>query len=263
MRTLDKLLHLRTNCLTLRTYLIIKRTIFINYLWVSICQLDKNAELWTVKTKYQMKLMVNKPIVLALLLMISCHVSAQSIALRTNLLYDATLTPNVGAELRIDSAWTAGVNVGLNAWDINKDKNKKWRHLLVAPNVRRYYGRHTDREAADSLWGIPPAESRRVNYLELNAHYSHFNVSNTKIPFGLYSTVKDRRLQGDLVALGAKYGWSWIMARHWRIEAEGGIAVGYAWFKEYDCAVCGTYYGKGDRIFLLPQLGINVVYLIN
>jgi hypothetical protein len=105
--------------------------------------------------------------------------------------------------------------------------------------------------------------TRRANYLELDAIYSHFNVGNTKIPFGLYSAVKDRRLQGDLFALGGKYGYSWILSRTWRLEAEAGIAVGYAWFKEYDCDHCGTFYGKGDRIFLLPQLGINVVYVIN
>ncbi len=205
---------------------------------------------------------IKKSTFLGLLLLATYHASAQ-VALRTNLAYDATLTPNLGAEMRLDSAWTMGINVGLNAWDINKAENKKWRHLLVSPNVRRYWGRRTEHAAPDSLWGIPPTESRSLRYLEMNAIYSHFNVGNTRIPFGLYNAIKDRRLQGDLVALGAKYGWSWIMARHWRIEAEAGIAVGYAWFKEYDCETCGTYYGRGDRIFLLPQLGVNVVYIIN
>ena len=179
-------------------------------------------------------------------------VSAQSVALRTNLLYDATLTPNVGVEVRVDSLWTLGVNVGLNAWDIDKEKNKKWRHFLVAPNVRKYFSLKGDKDSV-----------RRAQYVEADVIYSHFNVGNTKIPFGLYCGVKDRRLQGDLLALGGKYGYSWMLARDWRIEAEAGIAVGYAWFKEYDCATCGTYYGCGERIFLLPQLGVNVVYIIN
>ena len=168
------------------------------------------------------------------------------IALRTNLLYDATLTPNLGVDVRVDSAWTVGLLAGVNAWDIDKEKNKKWRHMLFSLRARKY---------RDSLF--------HKGYFEGDLIYSHFNVGNTKIPFGLYSAVKDRRLQGDLVALGGKYGYSWILARHWRIEAEAGVAVGYAWFKEYDCDHCGTYYGKGDRIFLLPQLGINVVYIIN
>ena len=167
-------------------------------------------------------------------------------ALRTNLLYDATLSPNLGVDVRVDSAWTVGLLVGINAWDIDKEKNKKWRHALFSIRARKY---------RDSLF--------HKGYYEADVIYSHYNVGNTKIPFGLYSAVKDRRLQGDLIALGGKYGYSWILSRTWRIEAEAGVAVGYAWFKEYDCDHCGTYYGKGDRIFRLPQLGVNVVYIIN
>ena len=208
--------------------------------------------------------------VLLLLSLIIPRSSAQTLALRTNLLYDATLSPNLGVEVRLDSTWSAGINVGFNAWDIDKSKNKKWRHLLVSPNVRHYFGHKRDSlcvygYAKDGAYGIlrDSVVTRRMQYFEGNLIYSHYNVGNAKIPFGLYSAIKDRRLQGDLLALGAKYGYAWILARDWRIEAEAGVAVGYAWFKEYDCDHCGTYYGKGDRIFLLPQLGINVVYIIN
>lgn len=172
---------------------------------------------------------------------------AQSFAMRNNLLYDATLTPNIGVDLKVDSLWTIGAVVGVNAWDIDKDKNKKWRHLLIEPNVRRWLN--------DSVY--------HKSYIEADLIYSHFNVGNTRIPFSLYDAVKERRLQGDLFALGGKYGYSWILARNWRVEAEAGIAIGYAWFKEYECATCGQQLGEGDRIFLLPQLGINVVYIIN
>ena len=126
---------------------------------------------------------------------------AQTFAFKTNLLYDATLTPNLGFDVRLNSKWSTGAVVGLNAWDINKDKNKKWRHILVAPNVRRWLG--------DSLF--------RKSYIEADLMYSHYNVGNTSIPFGLYKGAKDRRLQGDLLALGGKYGYSWILSRTWRI----------------------------------------------
>lgn len=186
-------------------------------------------------------------VVMLISLMSSQRVAAQKVALRNNLLYDATLTPNLGADIRLDSIWTVGAIVGLNAWDIDKDKNKKWRHLLIEPNVRRWLNRS------------PFSKS----YLEGDLIYSHFNVGNTTIPFSLYDAVKEKRLQGDLFALGGKFGYSWILARTWRVEAEAGLAIGYAWFKEYECATCGQQLGEGDRIFLLPQLGINVVYIIN
>lgn len=169
------------------------------------------------------------------------------IALRTNLLYDATLSPNLGVEVRVDSAWTVGLLAGINAWDVDKAKNRKWRHMLFSLRARKFLN--------DSVF--------HKGYIEADVIYSHFNVGNVKFPFGLYKSVRDRRLQGDLVALGGKYGYSWILARNWRIEAEAGVAVGYAWFKEYDCPHCGTFLGNDCRIFLLPQLGINVVYIIN
>ena len=195
-------------------------------------------------------------IALLLFLAVTQTVEAQSsegdgaplprMALRTNLLYDATLSPNVGMDLRVDSVWTVGLLAGVNAWDIDKAENKKWRHMLFSLRARHYN---------DSVF--------HKGYFEGDLIYSHYNVGNTKIPFGLYSATKNRRLQGDLVALGGKYGYSWILARDWRIEAEAGVAVGYAWYKEYDCPHCGTFLGDGCRIFLLPQLGINIVYIIN
>ena len=173
--------------------------------------------------------------------------SLPRVALRTNLLYDATLSPNLGVDVRVDSTWSVGLLAGMNAWDIDKEKNKKWRHMLFSFRARKYVN--------DSVF--------HKGYFEADAIYSHFNVGNVKFPLGLYKTVRERRLQGDLLALGGKYGYSWILSRDWRIEAEAGVAIGYAWFKEYDCPHCGTYYGKDDRIFLLPQLGVNIVYIIN
>ena len=109
------------------------------------------------------------------------------VALRTNLLYDATLSPNLGVDVRVDSLRTIGLLAGVNAWDIDKAKNKKWRHMLFSLRAREY---------RDSLF--------HKGYYEADLIYSHFNVGNTKIPFGIYSAVKDRRLQGDLIALGGK-----------------------------------------------------------
>ena len=204
-------------------------------------------------------------VTLLMLVLTASSVNSQRVALRNNLLYDATLTPNLGLEVRTDSTWSLVANVGVNAWDIDTKENKKWRHVLVSAGVRNYFGHRRDSVSlrGDHYYRRDSVSLRGVHYWGPNLLYSHFNVGNTRIPFGLYSAVKDRRLQGDLVALGAKYGYSWILARDWRIEAEAGVAVGYAWFKEYDCATCGTYYGRGDRIFLLPQLGVNIVYIIN
>ena len=59
---------------------------------------------------------------------------AQNIAIKNNILYDATTTPNLGIELRLSNKWTAGMNIALNPWTF--PDNKKLKHLLVAPQLR-------------------------------------------------------------------------------------------------------------------------------
>ena len=192
-------------------------------------------------------------ILLLWLIAIPCHGQHQgdtlawrsrtSLAVRNNLLYDATLSPNLGLELRLDSTWTLGMNGGLNLWDIDKGKNKKWRHLMLSPYLRHYNKMMFER----SFWGI-------------HAVYSHYNVSGVKFPFGIYKSARDRRLQGDLLAIGGSYGHNWLLTGRLHLEAELGVAVGYAWYKEYDCATCGTYLGKHKKLILLPKLGLNLVW---
>ena len=41
-------------------------------------------------------------------------VKAQNIAVKNNILYDASTTPNFGIELRLSNKWTGGMNVALN-----------------------------------------------------------------------------------------------------------------------------------------------------
>ena len=60
---------------------------------------------------------------------------------------------------------------------------------MLSPFVRRYNG------ARCSHGTTPP---RHRTFWGLHAVYSHYNVSNVSFPFGIYSGVKDRRLQGDI-----------------------------------------------------------------
>ena len=62
--------------------------------------------------------------------------SAQQFGLKTNLLYDATATVNLGAEMRVAPRWSIDVSGNLNAWSIN---NHKWKHWLVQPEARYWF----------------------------------------------------------------------------------------------------------------------------
>ncbi len=63
-----------------------------------------------------------------LLIAMSSALTAHSqLAVKTNLLYDATTTPNLGAEVRVGSKSTINLVYGLNAWSFKGDsKVKHW-----------------------------------------------------------------------------------------------------------------------------------------
>lgn len=176
----------------------------------------------------------------------SNKVQAQNLALKNNILYDAMLTPNLGLEARVADKWTVGFNVGFNPWPLNDQKFPKWRHILVAPQFRYYFCTVFARD-----------------FLEVNAVYSHYNVGGVNFPIGtLYPVVRENRLQGDLVAAGAAYGWTWVVSPHFSLEAEAGFDVGYTWFKKFECPWCGSFLGDDEKWFVMPKFGFNAVWQI-
>lgn len=191
------------------------------------------------------KNMGRKAILLFLILLTGniISVKAQNIAVKNNILYDASTTPNFGIELRLSNKWTTGINVALNPWTFSD--NKKLKHLLVAPQLRYWL-----------------CESFSGHFFGANIAYVHYNVSDIKFPFGLYGGVDGERRQGDLAAIGASYGYSWVLSPHWSLEAEAGLDLGYTWSDRYDSRKCGTYRGSDNKFLVLPKLALNIVYII-
>lgn len=169
---------------------------------------------------------------------------AQNVAVRNNLLYDLTLTPNLGVDVKLDEQWSAGVSGGFRPWPLSDNTSRKWRHLLIAPQMR-YWPQGVFKDHS--------------TYWVLNLIYSHYNVADIKLPFGIYSDVNDKRLQGDLGALVVSFGYTWRLSRLFRMEAEAGLGGGYSWSKQYSCGHCGTYEGRNDKAFLMPKLALNLV----
>ncbi len=187
-------------------------------------------------------------------LLCSCTATAQKLIVKNNLFYDFAMsarngspafTPNFGIEAYLSPHWTAGFNAAYMPWPSDSRKEKKWKHLLLSPEARYWFCSAFSRD-----------------FVGFNFMYGHYNVGKVHFPFGLYPSLRHKRHQGDMVALGTSYGYSWILSPHWSLEAEAGLDVGYTWFKKYDCAHCGTYYGKDKKAFLMPKVGVNIIYNI-
>ena len=187
--------------------------------------------------------MVRKFFFTVFLLGIFTNTIAQKVTVSNNLLYDAWLTPNLRLGYRLSPHWSTGLTAAYRPWPSNDESTRKFRFLLLSPEVRYW---------RDSV--------NVHHFFGTNLIYSHYNVGGVTFPFGLYKSVRNERRQGDIVALGLFYGYSWPLGRHWNFEAVMGAAVGYAKYSRYPCVHCGEKIGNGSGVFGMPQAALNFVY---
>ena len=185
----------------------------------------------------------------SIILLLVCHVVVAKsqqpfhMTIGNNLLYDATLTPNLRLGFRLADHWSMGLTAGYRPWPTDDDTNTKWRHLLLSPDVRYWFD------------GVNTG-----HFVGGNLIYAHFNMSNVPSPF--FRDDKNVRRQGDLGAVGAFYGYSWNLGRYWNIEAVIGAAVGYTKYGRYECEHCGRKLSTEKKVFAVPQAALNIVYNI-
>ncbi len=183
--------------------------------------------------------------IVLLLLVFTQQMFAQKVTLSNNLLYDATLTPNLRIGVRLSPHWSLGVTGGYRPWPTSDETSTKWKHLLVSPDLRYWI----DSVNVHHFFGINPV-------------YVHYNLSGIHLPFNLYQLDKGQRYQGDFGGMGVFYGYSWPLGRHWNIEAAIGAVVGYTKYDTYKCGHCGTKLDDAKKVLVLPQAALNVVFNI-
>lgn len=188
---------------------------------------------------------------LAIMLLAVCGQAAsvaQDVALKTNLLYDALLTPTLGVEVGVAPKWTLEVDGSLNDWTVN---GKNWKQWNVQPEARywlcqRFSGHFF---ALHAIGG-------QFNFGNLNFGGRNFLGTNLK-------QLEDHRLQGWMAGAGIGYGYSWILSKHWNIEAELGIGWIFTKYDVFRCQDCGkkiaedithNYYGP-------TKLAVNLIYV--
>lgn len=182
---------------------------------------------------------------LAILLYLPAN--AQKVALKSNLLYDATLSPNLGIEIGLAPRWTLDISGNVNLWTVD---GHKWKHWLVQPEARYWFCRRF-----------------AGHFVGLHAIGGQYNFGNLDINMKLlgndFSKLKDRRYQGWGAGAGVAYGYAWPVHPHWNIEAELGIGWIYTRYDSYPCAKCGTKLesNRPHNYFGPTKAAVNIVYL--
>ncbi|MDE6134573.1 MAG: DUF3575 domain-containing protein [Muribaculaceae bacterium] len=187
-----------------------------------------------------------KTALVILILLAGFNVSAQNVALKTNLLYDATLTLDGGIEVKTHPRWTVELTGNLNAWSIN---NRHWKQWNLQPEIR---------------WWLCEAFSGHF----FGAHLIGGQYNFGHLPFNFkflgtdFSQLRDYRFQGWMGGAGLAYGYSWILNRHWNIEAEIGLGWIYTRYDKFECADCGQKVDeKHPHNYVGPtKAAINLIY---
>lgn len=65
--------------------------------------------------------------VILLILLMPFRSDAQDVALKTNLLYDATLTVNIGGEIAVAPRWSIDLSGNFNGWTL--DDARRWKQI--------------------------------------------------------------------------------------------------------------------------------------
>lgn len=189
-----------------------------------------------------------KYIILSLFLFSSFMAGAQKYALKTNILYDATASPNLGVEIGIAPKWTAELSGGLNLWKFSN--NKQWRHYLIQPEVRYWL--------CDRFGG---------HFFGFALHGGQYNIGGFNGRWNLLGTdarkLADHRYQGWFAGAGVSYGYAFMLDKHWNLEAEVGVGYSYTRYDMFQCTGCGKKI-KSDRPhnYVGPtKAAINIVYV--
>ncbi len=173
--------------------------------------------------------------------------SGDNFALKTNLLWDAALSPNIGAELVVAPRWSIDVSGQLNAWTL--DGGRRWKHWLVQPEARYWF-----------------CETFGGHFLAAHAIGGAYNFG--RLPFHKFlnndlGKLRDRRYQGWAAGLGVGYGYTYPLTKHWSVEAEVAVGWIYTRYDVFPCAECGTKI-ENDRChnYIGPtKAAINIIYV--
>lgn len=190
---------------------------------------------------------INKRLFLSFFLLCTLMgVRGQDINVKTNLLYDATLTVNAGAEVGLAPRWSFDLSGNYNGWSVN---HHKWKHWLVQPELRYWFCDHF----AGHFVGIHA----------LGGQYNLGNIKNSINFLGSdFSKLTDRRYQGWYVGAGIAYGYSFILNRHLNLELEAGFGYIYTRYDVFNCEGCGRKVAE-DRPhhYVGPtKAAVNLVY---
>lgn len=198
-------------------------------------------------------------ITLGLLVAALPTLKAQNVALKTNLLYDALLSPTLSVEVGLAPKWSFDLSGTINDWTVNE---RKWKQWMVQPEARYWF---CQRFAGHFLaMHVLGGQYNFGNFGRVMGNPDRADETKRFMFLGTdFGQLWNHRLQGWFAGAGVGYGYSWILDRHWNFEAEIGIGWIYTRYDMFNCVGCGQKI-KSDKVhnYVGPtKAALNIIYV--
>lgn len=180
--------------------------------------------------------MIKKITFLFMLLMsVAFHrTQAQELAFRTSVTMLATATANLEVSTPVSKHWTVHLPVLYNPWVFGE--NSRLQQLTTMPGVR---------------WWKQQA----------NVHYfvSAYGIASRYHVGGFFNS--EYRYNGKAFGVGIGGGYSFVLSKHWNIEAELGFGYVYADYDKCGWNKYSHFYGRHKEWKFVPtKIDVSFVY---
>jgi opacity protein-like surface antigen len=194
----------------------------------------------------------------------------QNVALKSNLLFDATTTINLGLEYALSDKLTLDVGLNYNPWvfpqkeidlsgKIIEEYDGKFKHFMLQPELR--------------WW---PCEKFNRHFVGVHAHYINYNIGGLSFlpdgwgdgwedPKGVHHDdgIQHKRFEGWGGGTGVSYGYHWLLSSRFSLEFTFGVGYTYLKYSKFDCAKCSKEISKSKMHYFGPsKAGISVIFML-
>lgn len=205
---------------------------------------------------------------LILIVFLLVTVASRGQVVKSNLVYDATLTGSLGFEFRSGGRTSVDLPLSYNCFSFSG--NRKWKHVLVQPGFRYWF--------LEGFGGF---------FAGVHGHWGYYNFG--RVPASVY--MRERHFEGSLVGGGLSVGYRFDFGRGgrrhsqgtyshgdgelsavsyrshasrtagWGLEFEFGVGYAYLDYKMYECGYCGDYLGIRRQSYFGPtKVAVNLLY---
>lgn len=168
---------------------------------------------------------------------------SQIVAVKTNIPYWVTTTPNLGVEFALGQKISLEISGGVNPFDFGK--NRELKHWIVWPELR--------------YW---TCEAFNGHFLGLHGVGGRYSIGGWDISALKLDRLKNRRYEGNAIGVGVSYGYQWILSDRWGLEFTIGGGFARVNYDVYTVGENSFKQNQGKKYYFGPTKGgLSVVYV--